>query len=135
MNEIVPINDKRLAEYEQFLIKRDSLKKEAMLINQRYFTKFGELIIKVYEKQVECIKLKKMISFVQSVINKNEKLKIDKLNAYIKEVMAKYSKNLEDMRKKHKRCAEVNTLGDMELMKIKKIYRDIVKKLHPTLPF
>lgn len=133
MYEIIPINDERLAEYEQLLIKRDSLKKEAVLINQEYYKQFGELLIKVYEKQVECIKLKKMISFVQTAINKNEALNLDKLNAYIDEVMAEYRRKLEEMREDHKKCFEAKYIGDMDMMKIKKIYRDIVKKLHPDV--
>lgn len=133
MYEIIPINDERLAEYEQLLIKRDSLKKEATLINQEYYKQFGELLIKVYEKQVECIKLKKMISFVQTAINKNEVLNLDKLNAYIDEVMTEYRRRLEEMREDHKKCSEARHIGDMDMIKIKKIYRDIVKKLHPDV--
>ena len=85
MNELIPVTDERLAEYEQLLIKRDSLRKEAGLIYQEYYKQFGELLIRVYEKQVECIKLKKMISFAQTAINKNEKLDLDKLKAAMAE--------------------------------------------------
>ena len=133
MNELIPVTDERLAEYEQLLIKRDSLRKEAGLIYQEYYKQFGELLIRVYEKQVECIKLKKMISFAQTAINKNEKLDLDKLNAYLDEVMIEYRKKLEEMRQDHKKCIGAKYLGDMDIMKIKKIYRDIVKKLHPDI--
>ncbi len=133
MNEIVPLQDKRLAEYEKLLVQRDTLKKEAELINQRYYVKFGGLIIKVYEMQVECIKLKKMIAFVQQAVNRNEALDLDKLSAYIGEVMAEYRERIKAMYKMHKECSKAGTVSEMELMKIKRIYRDIVKKLHPDV--
>lgn len=49
--EIIKINDSRYDIYEELLIKRDTLKKEADISLTLYINRFGELITAVFQKK------------------------------------------------------------------------------------
>ena len=51
------------------LMRRDNLKKEAFIYQRNYVAEFGDLILEVFKKKVECIRKKKTIEYCQRSIN------------------------------------------------------------------
>ncbi|MBR4765175.1 MAG: hypothetical protein IK085_00250 [Clostridia bacterium] len=131
--EIIRIANGDYGKYEDLLLYRDSLRKEAEQYFIEYIRQFGELINKVYEKKIECIKLKKAISFVQASINKNGFADIGELNEYLSRVMEEYNKKLEMMVNDYNAVRNSGTAPEYEVLKIKKIYRRIAKQIHPDI--
>lgn len=120
-------------QYEALLLRRDSLKKDALLWQNEYVRVFGELIMEVYKKQVECVKLKKSIAYCQAERNRGTAPDRVKLDSYISGVMSVYYEQLRSMADENKACREAKEVSEYDVLKIKKIYRDIAKKLHPDI--
>ena len=93
--EIVHIAVGDYPEYEALLLQRDQLKKEALQYRRAYIREFGELINKVFEKKIECIRLKKSIAFCQIARNKGQKPDIAAMNEYIAQKVKEYRQQLD----------------------------------------
>ena len=131
--DIVRICGGDYMQYEALLLRRDSLKKDALHWQDEYIRVFGELIMEVYKKQVECIKLKKSIAFCQAERNRGNTPDKEKLDDYISGIMSGYYEQLRSMADENKACKEAKSVPEYDVLRIKKIYRDIAKKLHPDI--
>lgn len=119
--------------YEELLLLRDRLKKDANLYYATYIREFGDLINSVYEMKISCIEKKKMIGYCQSVVNHGGKVETEKLQAYIEEEMKEYKLQLEGMLKETKAAKEAKDVKEADILKIKKIYRELAKLIHPDI--
>lgn len=133
MVELVKSKDTRLEEYEKLLTTRDSLRKEAALIYLAYIREFGHDILKVYKQKMECIRLKKTITYCQLMKNKNMVIDDSALQKYLEEEMRDYNLKLNAMIQEHNAANTSKMLSEAEILKIKRIYRKIAKKIHPDM--
>ena len=79
MDEIIRGKSTSYARYEELITRRDSLKKEAFQYHRAYIREFGDLILKVFRKKIECIQKKKTIEYCQAALN-HGKAKITQIN-------------------------------------------------------
>lgn len=131
--DIVRICGGDYTQYEALLLRRDSLRKEALDYLSEYIRAFGELTMEVYEHQVECIKLKKAIAFCQTAANYGRKPDMAQLEAFLQQEMAEYYQKLRQMADDNQNCKDAKAVPEHDVLRIKKIYRDIAKKLHPDI--
>lgn len=131
--DIVRICGGDYMQYEALLLRRDSLKKDALQWQDEYIRIFGELVMETYKAQVECIKLKKSIAFCQTERNHGRKPDSSSLDRHISAVMAEYYERLREMADENKACRDAKSVPEHDVLKLKKIYRDIAKKLHPDI--
>ena len=131
--DIVRICGGDYTQYEALLLRRDSLRKEALDYLSEYIRAFGELTMEVYEQQVKCIKLKKAIAFCQTAANYGRKPDRAQLEAYLEKEMAEYYQRLRQMADDNQNCKDAKAVPEHDVLRIKKIYRDIAKKLHPDI--
>lgn len=129
--ELMRIDQTHYTEYEDLLLERDQLEKEAGSIWIAYVQEFGQLITEVFEEKIECIKRKKTISFYQKAKNQGKNLNTAELQAYLKREMAAYEAHLKRMmlEKEEAERAEVST--PYEVQRSKALYRRLAKLLHP----
>lgn len=120
--------------YEKLLNEREELEKDCFFIQMKYMKKFGNLIVKEFELQIETIKYKKMISFCTKKRNYGESINPNELNNFIDHVMDSYMTQLDELiltnQYSHKQTAKVT--GD-EAQRIRNLYRMIVRLTHPDL--
>ena len=85
---IIKVKNSSYARYEELLLRRDDVRKRAFHYGQEYTRTFGELILKVFEKKIECIRKKKTIEYCQTF--KNHGMNIDQagLQDYLKKQLA-----------------------------------------------
>lgn len=131
--DIVRICGGDYMKYEALILRRDNLKKDALQWQDEYIRVFGELTMQVYKAMVECVRLKKSIIFCQTERNYGRKPDKDSLDEYITEVMEEYYEQLRKMADENKACIDAESVPEHEVLKLKKIYRDIAKKLHPDI--
>lgn len=117
--------------YKDLVVQREKVKKEAEHTQIRYIKRFGELIKKDYELKIECIRLKKTISFCQAKVNHGDAILRDDLNAYLETTLDKYYEELQTIVEITN--AEGKPITDIELFKIKRLYRKLAFVLHPDL--
>ena len=127
------MDKEKYKEYESLLLERDALLHEAGSYSTAYMKEFGEEIVAVFEKKIECIKKKKSIAFCQMKINRGEKVDSSELENYIKDAMSDYAENLKQLIADNKRAADADACGQADVLKSKRIYRKIAKLIHPDI--
>lgn len=133
MDELIRIKNEGYAEYEDLLLKRDKLRKEAQILQGLYMAEFGDLITAVFQKKIDCIQKKKTIAFCQASINRGEPVNQDELQAHLKKEMQDYQKRLKEMVEENEAAHQMTSIDDASLVRIKKLYRKMAKLIHPDI--
>lgn len=133
MGDIIKVGNVSNDKYMDLLLKRDELRKDAFLYEREYVRQFGDMIIKVFEKKLECVRKKKTIEFCQRAINQGLSIDQTELQHYVKKEMEKLDKQLENMVDDNKRSRDSGRISEVDILKIKKIYHKIVKAIHPDI--
>lgn len=131
--DIVRTENQGYARYEELLLERDRLRKEAHILHGEYMKEFGELIVAVFEKRIACIQKKKTIAFCQAAINRGDSVDEAALDDYIQAEMEAYRWQLEEMIADNDAARNSIQIPIAEVAKIKKIYHRIAKRLHPDM--
>lgn len=133
MDGIIKIKNEGFSEYEQVLIERDTLKKEALAIHREYLRTFGDLMVKVFQKQVDCIKKKSMISFCLSAINRGTIVDQKELSEFIDKETKVFNEELKDLVDETKEVKKFKSGNLVDVAKVKKLYRKLAKLIHPDI--
>ncbi len=131
--DIVPVENDDYKIYEDLLFRRDALRKEAHAAQVMYIRKFGSLITESFRKQVDCIAKKKAIAYYQAAANRGEQVKMEELNAYLKQTMADYDRQLNDMLAAYDASKKAKTLPEEVVLQVKRLYKKIAKLIHPDM--
>ena len=131
MDGLIPEKNSGYVRYEELIMQRDRLKKEAFQANQEYIRVFGERICSLFACKVSCIRKKKMISYCQAILNHGGEIDREDLNRYLENEMAEYQKELDDLLKAKKAAEGAHSVSEVELLEIRKLYRSLVKRMHP----
>ena len=122
MNDVVLIDDDVYQRYEDLLIRKDVLKKEAVQYEINYIREFGELIAKSFEAKIACIEKKKIIAYCQSIINKGGTVDASQMEDYISVIMKDYYLQLQQILEDNHNATSGGSVSEYEFRKIKKIY-------------
>ena len=132
-NELTTVNDGDYKKYEELLLMRDELRKEAFQLERAYMREFGDLILEVFQMKIECIRKKKSIEYCQYYANRGESVDQDNLQAFLQKEMEEYQAKLDAMIKDNDASKKATQVAESDLMKIKKIYHRLVKQIHPDI--
>ncbi len=122
-----------LETYEELLLERDQLEKEADSIWIAYVQEFGELEAKLFERKIDSIRRKKAIAFAQQRINRGEAIDPAEMKKYLENVTAEHRRKLFGMLMRNQAAADAGTASTYELKRSKELYRKLAKLLHPDL--
>lgn len=123
----------RFDEYADLLTRRDQLIKECSSIQLCYTKEFGEQLIENFELKLECIKLKKSISYCRRVLNRGQSINVNSMNEAVEKEMTIYKLQLGDMKRDLKASEHTVTVDAFRLSRSKKIYRRLSKLIHPDV--
>ena len=96
MEEMIKVKNAAYARYEEALLRRDNLRKEATSYHYEYIRVFGHLITESFRLKVECIRKKKIIAYCQQQVNHGKAINCSALDRYIHREMAAYESDLKD---------------------------------------
>ncbi len=136
MNELVVVIDdtkERYKEYEELLIRRDHLYKDATSYQIAYTKEFGELILENFKLKIECIKKKKTISYCRRRLNRGLSINVERMKAEIEGEMLLYYEQFMDLIKETDDAMNSKSSREFKVKLAKKIYRRLAKKLHPDI--
>ncbi len=133
MDEIIRVKNISYSRYEELLMRRDALRKEALIYEMAYIREFGDLILEVFKLKIECIRKKKTIEFCQASINHGKSVDEEQLQRYLKKELLDFNERLDEMIKEREAAKVTGTVTEFELLQIKRIYHKIVKQIHPDI--
>ncbi len=124
-------------ELSMLLLERDELQFVICRnIETLYMLKLGSLEYKAYEAQCNFLRLKRKLELVQAKINRQEKIIVSDIEKLLDKEFAEYQEKLNEQIDKMNTAIEHSKgtpLTDEENKELKKIYRKIVKSLHPDM--
>lgn len=105
-------------------------------IETAYYLKLGALEYKAYEAQCTALRLKRKIEIIQARINRQEKVVLSNIEAVLDAEFEEYQAKLNEQIDKMNEALKRNTaeyLSEEENKELKKLYRSVVKALHPDI--
>ena len=131
--DIIKIKNADYSRYEELLLRREQLRKEAHINHGLYVKEFGDLHLQIFEKQVACIRKKKLIAYYQAAINRGGTINQAEIDAMLQREMEEYRKQLAAMAEENDAAKKLSRITDLDLLKIRRIYRRLAKQLHPDI--
>ena len=133
MNEIIRVKNISYDRYEELLMRRDAIRKEAFIYERAFTREFGDLILEVFCMKIECIRKKKTIEFCQAAANHGKSVDQNQLQEYLKQELAAFHDQLNAMIEDTDAAKNSRRVTETELLQIKKIYHKMVKLIHPDI--
>ncbi|MBP5261755.1 MAG: hypothetical protein J6Z43_06490 [Clostridiales bacterium] len=133
MNGLVRKSNGIYKEYEDLLLRRDQLLREAGSIKIAYMKEFGEYLLEAFELKIDCIRLKKMIAFCQAAINRGELVDEAEMNEQISRSMALYEMQLKEMITEKIDAELAGKAPAYKAERARRIYRRLAKMIHPDI--
>lgn len=124
-------------EMSMLLLERDELQFVICKnIETEYMLKLGSIEYKAYEAQCAVLRLKRKIELIQAKKNRQEKVILfqieEMLDNEFEEYQQKLNEQMDKMNDALKR-SKAEVLSDEDNKELKKLYRKIVKALHPDI--
>ena len=131
--ELIKIKNASYEWYEELLLKRDHLNREAGSLLIAYTKEFGELMTAVFEQKLACIRQKKAIAYCQSQVNRAASIDLDAMEAFLAKEMEHYYAELKDMMDRNEDARRSKTSSPANVQRAKRLYRKLAKLIHPDI--
>ncbi len=129
--------EKLKTELSMLMLERDELRFVICKnIETEYMLKIGGLEYKVYEAQCAVLRLKRKIELIQAKKNRQEKIILSKIEETLDKEFEEYQQRLNAQIEKLNEALEhskAEYLSEEDNRELKKLYRKIVKNLHPDI--
>lgn len=104
-------------------------------LEQKFLRLFGELEIRVFEAQCECKRLRRQIELMRANLNRQEPINFVEIILKLTIEFEEYQKTIDEEKEKYEEASkkEPVKLDEKDEKKLKKLYRELVKKLHPDI--
>ena len=128
---------KKRTELSMLVLQRDELKYVICKnIETKNMLELGNLEYRLYQSECIIMRLKRKVELIQMRINRQEKIDVSAIDKLLDEQFREYQQKLEEKIKKMNEAIERNNgevLTEQQVKELKKLYRAIVKALHPDL--
>lgn len=124
-------------ELSGLLLERDHLQyHESKNLEMAYLLAFGALEYEIYETQCEALRLKRKTELIQAQKNRQEKIDLVAIETTLEQEFAAYTDMLRSQLEKMRAAEQRNlqdVLDEQDTGELKRLYRLLVKALHPDL--
>lgn len=128
---------KKRTELSMLVLQRDELKYVICKnIETKYMLELGNLEYCLYQSECIIMRLKRKVELIQMRINRQEKIDVSAIDKLLDEQFREYQQKLDEKIKKMNEAIERDNgevLTEQQVKELKKLYRAIVKALHPDL--
>lgn len=125
-------------ELAMVVLERDDLVlRKCKNIEMQYWLIFADLIYKFQTAENDYLRLKRKLELLQAKVNRQEKVDIKKIEEHLDIEMAEYDRKvqqvIEDTNRAIERSAHMVEISEDTDKAVKKLYRKVVRLLHPDL--
>lgn len=129
--------EKLRTEFSMLVLERDELLyRECKNIEMVYMLSIGKLEYKAYEIECAILRLKRKAELIQAKKNRQEKVILPKIEAILDEEFSQYKEKLDEQMGKMNDALKRRKgkfLSKSESSELKRLYRSVVKVLHPDI--
>ena len=129
--------EKLRTELSMLVLERDELQfVECKNIEMMYMLAIGGLEYKTFRTECEILRLKRKTELIQARKNRQEKISLSEIEEVLDLELAEYQAQLDEQINRMNAAIQRDrsqTLSDEDVRELKKLYRSIVKSLHPDL--
>lgn len=129
--------EKLRTEVSMLLLERDELRLVVCKnIESAYMLALGGIEYKAYELYCKVLRVKRKIDLIRAKKNRQEAILLSDIEAVLDEEFAEYGRRLDEQIAKMNKALDHSKgrpLSEGETKELKKLYRTIVKALHPDL--
>lgn len=122
---------------EDLVLERDELRFVVCEnIKTAYMLIFGGLEYNLYEAYCKFLRLRRKKEMIQAKINRQEKVQTEVIERMLDKEFSQYRKKLDEKISDMNRAlarSKMDVLSEEDTAEVKKLYRSIVKNLHPDL--
>lgn len=133
MNDLVMVKNTSYILYEELLLRKENLKREAANIERNYIAEFGELLRQAFERKIECIRRKKKIAYCQMCVNQGKPIDGSGLSEYLSSEMQEYEEQLKAMISDIQDAKNSKVVSAEDLRRIRRIYYRLARRIHPDM--
>lgn len=127
----IETKENQLESFENLLVRRDRLYREAESILIGYNKLFGDLVVENFKIKIECIKTKKAINYCRRRLNRGLPVDANDMKVAIEKEMYLYQCQLKEMIADVEGAKSARVIPAVQIRKCKSIYRRLVKRIHP----
>ena len=131
MQNVIKVKNASYERYEELLLKKEMLKKEAEQYKIQYNEIFNVLNNDTYEAKMECVKKRKIVSYCQNLQSLGSKIIKKELDSFIDKAMKEYKDTLEYILNSDN--DKTKDLNGQHTKQIKTIYRQLARLVHPDM--
>ena len=131
--ELLKPQNSEYERFEELLLKRDEILKEAAMNQIRYIREFGTLMLESFRVKSECLKFKKKLAYCQMMINHNKVINQKDMQRYIERETSGLDRQLVMMTHDFARAGNADTATEAVRLEAGRLYRRIALKIHPEI--
>lgn len=125
-------------ELSMVVLERDDLVlRQCKNIEMNYWLAFADLIYKFQTAENDYLRLKRKFELIQANINRQEKVSLRKVDARLDIEMEEYDRKvqqvIEEMNRAVERNSQLVSISEDTDKAVKRLYRKVVRMLHPDL--
>lgn len=133
MEEIIRSGNASYILYEELLLKKENLRREANQYYDEYLREFGELLTEAFLKKIECIRKKKIIAYCQKCVNLGKKIHASEMEAAVRREMEEYEQSLKQLKESVRNARDARLVSREDARRIKEIYYRLARMIHPDM--
>lgn len=136
VQDLIKVKSSSYLRYEELLLKKEQLKKEAAKYGFLYEQMFDSLSKEVDAYRLDCVKKRKIISYCRSVLSSGSTIKQKELDDFVEKAIKDYQETLDFLNKDNgnKQSEDDDVITDAEKQKaLKTVFRQLAKQIHPDM--
>lgn len=131
MQDIIKVKSSSYLRYEELLLKKEELKKEANNYGFLYEQAFDVLSKEVSAYRLDCVKKRKIISYCRSMLSSGSIIIKKELDEFVEKALKDYQDTLDYLNEDDSIQDEKTITDEEKLKSIKLIFRQLAKQIHP----
>ena len=133
MQDVIKVKSSSYLRYEELLLKKEELRKEAIKYGVLYEQAFDAISKEVSAYRLDCVKKRKIISYCRSMLSSGSPIIQKELDVFIEKALKDYQDTLDYLNGENEK-EDIKIITDEEKQKsIKTIFRQLAKQIHPDM--